>query len=162
MINYDYRNAVCEDIRAYIKENGFKSAERLNDDLWCEDSVTGNASGSYTFSAWQAEENLCHNWAILEDALNEFGYDNVNIAEKGAEWCDVTIRCYVLGECINQVVCELLDEAESWWGELTLEEKECVADYDTEEPDLLDACNDWWTYLDDNERISVYLENSNE
>lgn len=166
MENYDYREAVCEDIRAYIKENGFESEEQLNDDLWCEDSVTGNASGSYTFSTWQAEENLCHNWAILEDALNEFGYDDVNIVEKGAEWCDVTIRCYVLGECISQVVGELRDSTEMWWGELGFEDMERVSgfrqdDYSAEDgyQEFVDACNEWWDDLDENERISVYLEN---
>lgn len=132
MKNYDYREAVCEDIRAYIKENGFTSEEQLNDDLWCEDSVTGNASGSYTFSTWQAEENLCHNWDLLNEACEAFGCVE-NCAEKGAEWCDVTIRCYLLGECINKVVSELNDDAESWWSD-----------------------------LNESERISVYLEKSNE
>lgn len=156
MRTYDYREAVCEDIRAYIKENGFESEEQLNDDLWIEDSVTGNASGSYTFSTWQAEENLCHNMDLLEEACGAFGCEP-KIGE--AEWCDVTIRCYVLGECISKVVSELLDEAESWWGELTLEEKECVADYDEEADDLLDACESWWDDLDKNEQINIYLEN---
>lgn len=133
MRNYDYREAVCEDIRAYIKENGFTSEEQLNDDLWCEDSVTGNASGSYTFSTWQAEENLCHNMDLLNEACSEFGFGDANIAEKGAEWCDVTIRCYLLGECISKVVSELNDDAESWWSD-----------------------------LNESERISVYLEKSNE
>lgn len=150
MRNYDYREAVCEDIRAYIKENGFESEEQLNDDLWCEDSVTGNASGSYTFSTWQAEENLCHNWDLLEDAMREFGCD-VDIAEKGAEWCDVTIRCYLLGECISKVVSELLDEAESWWGELSSEDKERVAPYNADDSD------EWWNDLDDNDKINNYL-----
>ena len=157
--NYDYRETVCEDIREYIRSNGFTSEERLNDELWAEDSVTGNASGSYTCNRWMAEENLCHNWAILEDALSEFGYDDVNIVEKGAEWCDVIIRCYVLGECISKVVSELLEDAESWWGELTLEEKRLVVDYDEEEPDLLDACDSSWNDLEENEKINIYLEN---
>jgi hypothetical protein len=29
---------------------------------------------------------------------------DVNAFEKGAEWCDVTVRCYLLGECICSAV----------------------------------------------------------
>ncbi len=35
--------------------------------------------------------------------------ESINIAEKGAEWADVTIRCYLLGSAISEV----LDELES-------------------------------------------------
>ena len=70
-------------------------SEYLNDTLFCEDSVTGNASGSYTFNAYEAEENLCHNMDLLQEALEEFGC-GIEYLEKGAEACDVTIRCYLL------------------------------------------------------------------
>lgn len=115
MCTYNYREAMADDIREYIHEEinlaewvGRRDEleEQLNDDLWICDSVTGNASGSYTFNTWKAEEYLCHNWDILADALAEFGCDNVNPIDKGAEWCDVTIRCYLLG----QVLAEVLDE----------------------------------------------------
>lgn len=164
--NYDYREAVCEDICEYIRANGFTSEERLNDELWAEDSVTGNGSGSYTFDRWMAEENLNHNWDLLEDALCEFGYDDVNIVEKGAEWCDVTIRCYVLGECISQVVGELRDSTESWWGELGFEDMELVTgfrqdDFSPEDgyQEFVDACDEWWNDLDEDQKINIYLEN---
>lgn len=83
MERYDYFAAVCEDVRAYIEENEIKVTsenreeveERLNEDLFCKDSVTGNGSGSYTFNAWQAEENLCHNMELLAEACDEFGND---------------------------------------------------------------------------------------
>ena len=115
MGKYDYRDALCEDIREYLKYNGVNVTtsnrdeieQKLNEELWVHDSVTGNGSGSYTFNAWEAEENLCHNWDLLEDALSAFGSD-INPIEKGAEWCDVTIRCYLLGECISHI----LDEVE--------------------------------------------------
>ena len=103
---YNYLNAVAEDVREYINNeidlNEWRGdrdglEEKLNNDLWIEDSVTGNASGSYTFSTWQAEEYLAHNWEVLEEALAEFG-NTENPIEKGAEWCDVTIRCYLLGQ----------------------------------------------------------------
>lgn len=115
MERYNYREAIKNDVINYIKENGINLADyedreemesSLNDDLFLEDSVTGNASGSYTFSTWKAEENLCHNWDLLEEAFNEFGYDIVKLGE-GAETADVIIRCYLLGECIAEALDEL-------------------------------------------------------
>lgn len=109
MEKYDYLKAVKEDVREYIKNEIDSSADKdelseyLNDKLFTEDSVTGNASGSYTFSTWQAEENLCHNWDLLNDAIREFGFTD-NILDKGAEWCDVAIRCYLLPQAIEEVL----------------------------------------------------------
>lgn len=120
---YDYRKAVKSDILDYIEENYTPEEireeladrdeweQRLNEDLWICDSVTGNASGSYYCNAWRAEEALCHNWDLLNDALLEFGCTDCNPIEKGAEWCDVTIRCYLLGECLAAVLDELEEEA---------------------------------------------------
>lgn len=115
---YDYRKAIRDDLKDMIEENGYLARlsdfsdrdeleERINDDAWMDDSVTGNASGSYTFSAWQAEENLCHNLDLLAEALSEFGYDGKLDMDKGAEHYDVTIRCYLLGQLIGEVLDEL-------------------------------------------------------
>lgn len=118
--NYNYLEAVAEDVREYINNeidlNEWRGdrdglEEKLNDDLWIVDSVTGNASGSYTFSTWQAEEYLAHNWDVLEEALAEFG-NTENPIKKGAEWCDVTIRCYLLGQAIAEVLDDLEEELE--------------------------------------------------
>lgn len=83
MKTYNYLECVKEDVRNYIEENKIvvtssnreEVEQELNDTLFVNDSVTGNASGSYTFSTWQAEENLCHNFELLTDALEELGYD---------------------------------------------------------------------------------------
>lgn len=121
---YDYKEAVKEDVVDYIRENYSADEirenletsaarsdfeEKLNDILWVEDSVTGNASGSYTFNTWEAEENLCHNMDLLEEACDEFGQDLGEAVERGAEYCDVTIRCYLLCGAIS----DALDELES-------------------------------------------------
>lgn len=112
-MKYDYFVNVKEDVKDYIKENydNLEDVDRdsLYDDLFIEDSVTGNASGSYYCNAWKAEENISHNMDLLGEALEEFGYnlDEVNIFEKGAEWADVTIRCYVLGQVIDDAIEEL-------------------------------------------------------
>ena len=90
--------------------------EYLNERLFCEDSVTGNASGSYTFNAWQAEENICHNLDLLGEALAEFGGDASDLLES-AESCDVTIRCYLLNQAISAALDELWEEPEEEDGE---------------------------------------------
>ena len=85
--------------------------EKLNDTLWTEDSVTGNASGSYYCNSWKAEEALAHNWDLLAEAMKEFCCE-VDLLEKGAEWADVTIRCYLLGQAIGEVLDEMEEELE--------------------------------------------------
>lgn len=119
MEKYDYYQAIKEDILEYINENYTTEElknhlgdrddfyEKLNDDLWVCDSVTGNASGSYTFNTWKAEENLCHNLDLLKDALEEFGNTLTYALERGAEYCDVTIRCYLLGSVLYSVITKL-------------------------------------------------------
>lgn len=119
MTTYNYLESVKEDVRNYIEENAIvvtsnnreELEQELNDTLFTEDSVTGNASGSYTFSTWQAEENLCHNIELLQEALTEFGCD-ISYLGKGAEACDVTIRCYLLSQAISEVLDEIEEEPE--------------------------------------------------
>lgn len=118
---YNYHKAVKDDVREYIetkinlnawKGNREELEEKLNNDLWICDSVTGNGSGSYTCDAWEAEENICHNLDLLEEALDEFGSDKGYLLENGAEAADVTIRCYLLSSAISEVLDELEDELE--------------------------------------------------
>lgn len=117
-MRYDYFENVKEDVKDYIKEN-YDNLEDVNrdslyDDLFIEDSVTGNASGSYYCSTWKSEEAICHNMDLLGEALECFGYEEgFNAMEKGAEWCDVTIRCYVLSQVIDEAIEELETELEN-------------------------------------------------
>lgn len=116
MERYDYYQAVKDDIKQYIEDHDVKVTtnnrdelqESLYDEMFISDEVTGNASGSYTFNTWQAEENLCHNLDLLKEACQEFGSD-CNILES-AEGCDVTIRCYLLGQLLGDVLEELEEE----------------------------------------------------
>lgn len=119
MTNYNYLEVVTSDILDYIKEeinldewkgNREGLEEKLNDELWTVDSVTGNASGSYTLNTWEAEENLAHNWDLLAEALDEFGQDGTDVLRQGAEAMDVTIRCYLLGQAIAEALDELEEE----------------------------------------------------
>lgn len=111
MEKYDYYKAVEEDIRSYIEEwDGPKDYDTLYDAMWTSDGVTGNGSGSYTFNTWQAEENLCHNFDLLNEACNEFGCEAGKMLADGAEAADVTIRCYLLGQILNDVLVDYADE----------------------------------------------------
>lgn len=119
MEKYDYLSAVESDIREYIENNvNFhdysdldEMKEDLNEKLFVDDSVTGNASGSYTFNAWKAEEYLCHNLDLLAEANEEFGGSS-DILSDGAEMCDVTIRCYLLGQAIENVAPDMWQDWE--------------------------------------------------
>lgn len=118
MERYNYLEAIKNDILEYIKweyseeeqrelvSDKEAAREKLNDELWTVDSVTGNGSGSYTFNAYRAEEYIAHNLDILAEVLREFGC-NVDILERGAEWCDVTIRCYLLDQAISEILNDL-------------------------------------------------------
>lgn len=120
MEKYDYYKNVREDIKQRLNEwldfnriNDYSDIDEVisavYDDFFNSDSVTGNGSGSYTFNSWAAEENLCHNMDLLKEALNEFGGE-LNDYIDSAEACDVTIRCYVLGQLVGEVVKEFVEE----------------------------------------------------
>lgn len=118
MENYNYLEQVKTDAKEAILENmeywNFDDREELeevaHDELWADDSVTGNGSSSYFFSTWKAEEALCHNWDLLAEACEEFGQDIGCVFKRGAEFCDVTIRCYLLGQAIAAALDELEEE----------------------------------------------------
>ena len=177
MSKYDYREAVCDDIRAELEYRGIRVTEEnrgdvyseLYDDLFVSDNVTGNASGSYTCNAWVAEEYLCHNMDLLQEACDEFCCEpNMD----SAEWCDLTIRCYLLGECLSNVLDELVEEfeeelekAEAWWADLDFKTMEKVTsfvqtDYSPEDgyQEFVDATDEWWDDLDDVDKVSKYHE----
>lgn len=112
MEKYNYPEAVASDVREFINNeitlSDYSSREELEeylcDRLWAADSVTGNASGFYTFNAWQAEENLCHNLDLLAEACESFGSDAAKLLADGAEACDVAIRCYLLSQAVTVVL----------------------------------------------------------
>lgn len=119
MERYDYYEAVRKDVIEAIRNNyspeEIREAledrdafhETLHDELWIDDSVTGNASGSYYCNTWKAEEAIAHNLDLLGEALQEFGCGPEYLIEKGVEAADVTIRCYLLGPAISEALDEL-------------------------------------------------------
>lgn len=120
---YDYLEQVTADVRDYVEQEidltewaGDRDGleEKLNDDLWTCDSVTGNASGSYTFNRVQAQIYVLDGMDELQEAVNEFGIDSETIGgkflESDWEYFDVTIRCYLLGQAIAAVLDDLEEE----------------------------------------------------
>jgi len=122
-VSYSYVEAMKSDVRDAIEDGGYLDGdydrdeveEQLNEDLWVDDSVTGNASGSYTFSSYQAKEYVLEDGMdYLLEATSEFGIEASEIGEhfinEDWEWFDVTIRCYLLGQVIGEVLDELEGE----------------------------------------------------
>ncbi len=112
---YNYLEAMKHDVKEYIEENinvtNYETKEDLeeylNDTLWTEDSVTGNASGSYTFNRATAKKYIDENKDLVNDMMEEF-----DCKEKVANWwiednyeaIDVLIRCYLLGQAVSEVL----------------------------------------------------------
>lgn len=123
---YNYREEMENDIREWIIENvdyleldledRDEVYEKIEEELWVADNVTGNASGSYTFNRAKAKEYVEDNYKLVIEALREFGYDLNHLDEKlrDEEWeyLDVTIRCYLLGSVLNGILDELIEELE--------------------------------------------------
>ena len=108
---YNYEEAVLEDVKAAILEGLSRgnyvdydepedAQDEIQEDLWADDSVTGNGSGSYTFNTFMAELYLVNNGDLYDEALREFDgkYDS------SPEARDVTIRCYLLGNAIQEAL----------------------------------------------------------
>lgn len=111
----DYREQVRSDAEDAMRESFeyFDTFDECMDSLIVDDAVTGNGSGSYTFSTWKAEQNVA---GIIWDEefremLGDWGYEGVPI-DKGPEALDVIARILVLYEmeCDLEQVFEQLKE----------------------------------------------------
>ena len=106
METYNYYEEVKQSVLDFMEENDYttenKDSEELYGECFNSDSVTGNASGSFFFNTYAAEEAICHNWCLIGEAWKEFGLDAKDLS-RGAEYIDVTLRCYVLGSVISEI-----------------------------------------------------------
>ena len=123
MERYDYLAALETDIKNGIEWNEYNPHEfdsrnecesAWNDAMMFDDSITGNASGSYYCNTWKAEEAICHNWDIITECWEEYGYDGMKINNFSPESMDVCIRCYLLGTAISNVLDEIEDTIPEW------------------------------------------------
>lgn len=131
MANNNYLNETIANVKEYIEynmdlehdiitrqfEDRDEIEEYLNDTLFIDDSVTGNASGSYTFNREEAKNYVLADIDTVREALQEFGTDAGTIAEKFLdedwEYFDVIARCYILGQAIAEVLDELEEDIEA-------------------------------------------------
>lgn len=122
---YSYRASVESDVREWMMDNeeewkdvnlGVLSCF-LSDRLFCEDSVTGNASGSYTMSRYIARCNVMGD-EDSDDIITEMVDEGILDTQTLGEWyssqnweaIDVVIRCHLLDEIISGIVSEIADE----------------------------------------------------
>ena len=123
---YNYYEAVKDDVLQAIADNYSPAEiaerledrtefeEELNDTLWTNDAVTGNGSGSYTFSRALAADYVNDNNALLLDMIADYGITAEEVGRRFIahdwEWFDVSIRCYVLGAAISEALDDLEEE----------------------------------------------------
>lgn len=119
---YNYREAVKEDVKNWMDENHEPGASReqefdydtVFEGCWVADEVTGNGSGSYTFSRLEARRNFFED-DDSEDYVSQMIQEGFSTAEEVGkhmasgdwEWLDVCIRCYLLGEVVQEVIDEM-------------------------------------------------------
>ena len=139
MQEYDYLENVKEDVKDYLEEfppcvedfADFIKCERINDNGDCEyffeelcdlkeelneklfvdDGVTGNASGSYTFNSNEAKEYVFSGGLqILKNAVEECYLSSSGLVkyftDENWEALDVICRCSVLYNAIDEDVDE--------------------------------------------------------
>ena len=124
MEKYNYYKNIYADVKQYIsdnielsnyydeEDNSFDLSElsdELNDKCWISDSVTGNASGSYTFNRIEAAENLAHNWDLMKELADNGLEPNEKDRFEPEVW-DVCVRCYLLPQVIADICEELKQE----------------------------------------------------
>lgn len=108
---YSYRGAMLTDLEQFFQDRkcGYIDedyAEELREKAFLCDSVTGNASGSYTFCDVKAQHLLAGNWDLLLKVAYERGIEPTISDEHkhSAEWWDVAIRCYLLDDVFSFAV----------------------------------------------------------
>ena len=119
---YSYKEVVRSDVREWI-DNHKEQLEGLDrhdayevvyDSCWVADEVTGNASGSYTFSRYEARQNFFNDdysddyiSQMIDDGFMSDDELGKNIAESNWEYIDVSIRCWLLCDAVTDVIDEI-------------------------------------------------------
>ena len=123
MEKYNYLRAMINDIKEWMREEtSFAKDEVLDRDQLCEnlwdelfniDEITGNGYNYYDGED-KCSEYLTNNFDLLYEAVKEYNPDDNVISliehyeeEDLARYFDCTIRCYLLGECIEQAFKEM-------------------------------------------------------
>ena len=122
---YNYKEQIRADVKEWIEDNKEQiegldrhdAYEVVYDSCWVADSVTGNVSGSYTFSRWEARQNFFNDEDSDEyiDQMIEDGFttrESVGRAVQESQWelLDVSIRCWLLCDAVSDVLDECYDD----------------------------------------------------
>ena len=122
---YSYKEQVRADVKEWIEDNKEQiegldrhdAYEVVYESWWVDDSVTGNASGSYTFSRYEARQNFFEDEDSEEyiDQMIEDGFtcrELVGRAVQESQWelLDVSIRCWLLCDAVSDVLDEYYDD----------------------------------------------------
>lgn len=104
----DYQEAVKNDAIEAIRRGDYdycEDFEEVDEALWIDDGVTGNGSGSYTFSTYKAQKNVSDLIWDEEfiDACAELGVSVGDLIKEGAEAVDVSARCFALGYVSEEI-----------------------------------------------------------
>ena len=113
---YNYREEEIKDILDYIdtevnleKYEDEEELINLFDELWDEDTVTGNQSGYMTEK--EHEQFIAENFQLVKDAIKTYGYQIKDIPDKNpCTWLDTLIRCYLLNDCLHEALERLKGE----------------------------------------------------
>ena len=124
----DYKNAVLEDAKDAIEMGDYDyihkdnlSIDCLTEDMWTDDSITGNGSGSYTFNSAVALENIKDLiWdEEFQEELHSTGYKLGELIEdRFPEEIDVIARCMALVSVAYEIEDLFIAHAESLDAEL--------------------------------------------
>lgn len=119
MKNFNYSEDVKESVINFIQDeidklDFLESIKKQNfydcyyDDLFIDDSITGNASGSYYCNTMKAKESCLSDIETIEDAVNDSFIDmNKHFGEW--EYIDVSARCYVLSSVLSEIESDIYD-----------------------------------------------------
>ena len=118
-MSYNYRVEMKQDILDYINSNITLEDWEFRDDLedylynelWADDSITGNGSNYYSLE-FICNNCLAYNLDLIMEACEEFGIDMKILLQHYhdgdlARHLDCAIRCYLLGEVIHNVLDEI-------------------------------------------------------
>ena len=122
---YNYKEQIRADVKEWIEDNKEQiegldrsdACDIIYDSCWVDDSVTGNASGSYTFNSYEARKYFYED-TDSEEYLGEMvdaGFaDGMEVGKKiiasDYEWLDVAIRCWLLSDAVSDVLDEIFED----------------------------------------------------
>lgn len=116
MSKYNYLEHVTNDAKKYIINHQIDVSEltsyQIVDKLWCIDDVTGNGKhGQYLTDQQIAKEYVESNTDLLKQAVSVDACDPGNLEKwkRDGDYIsiDVTLRCYVLIEAVDQALVDL-------------------------------------------------------